>query len=267
MISREKTEQIIYQMFHELPGNRVAEDVALTPELAGMVMYDAPLVGFGSADDALFEAMKAEEAVGPWYMTPKEWYPEAKSVISIFFPLSEVVRNSGRSCTEEPSFQWLHARIEGQAYMISFVRQLCRRLSEQGIGCCVPGIDSRFEQIGLSSNWSERHAAYVCGLGTFGLSRGLITRRGIAGRFISVIVDAELPADERPYTGLYDYCIMCGACMARCPMNAISMEKYNDKPVCHTQIMAMKKKHAPRYGCGLCQTAVPCEDKIPKKKI
>jgi len=31
--------------------------------------------------------------------------------------------------------------------------------------------------------------------------------------------------------------------------------------------MAMKKKHAPRYGCGLCQTAVPCEDKIPKKKI
>jgi len=265
MMTKARIEAEIQYIFDTFSGNRVAEDVALTPELAGMVMYDTPLVGFGSADDPLFMQMKQEEAVGPWYMTPKEWYPGAKSVISIFFPLSEVVRSSSRSCTDEPSAQWLHARIEGQAYMVSFAGHLCRWLTEQGIGWCVPGSDSRFQEINLSSNWSERHAAYVCGLGTFGLSRGLITRRGMAGRFISVIIDAEIPADIRPYTGLYDYCIMCGACMTRCPMDAISLEKCNDKPVCHTQIMAMMKKHEPRYGCGLCQTGVSCEDRIPVK--
>ena len=55
------------------------------------------------------------------------------------------------------------------------------------------------------SMWSERHVAYVCGLGTFGLSKGIITRRGMAGRFCSLVTELELDADIRPYQGLYDY--------------------------------------------------------------
>ena len=39
-----------------------------------------------------------------------------------------------------------------------------------------------------ASNWSERHVAYVCGLGTFGC-QGLITSKGLAGRFGSIITD------------------------------------------------------------------------------
>ena len=61
-------------------------------------------------------------------------------------------------------------------------------------------------------------------LGTFGLSRGLITKRGMAGRITSIIINAEFEPDERPYTGIYDFCIRCGACALKCPVKAISME-------------------------------------------
>lgn len=36
--------------------------------------------------------------------------------------------------------------------------------------------------IGIASRWSERHAAYAAGLGTFSLSDGFISSRGIAHR-------------------------------------------------------------------------------------
>jgi len=280
MLTKAFIENGIVHVFRNFPGNEVTADEALIPEAVGMPLFEEPIVGIGSADDPLFEELKREEVVGPWYMTPKEWYPGAKSVISIFFPLSEPIRKSNRACSDGPSLQWLHGRIEGHAYIMKYTRQLCQWLTEQGIGWCFPDDDPR--HVGITagnamqeydcvtektfgSNWSERHTAYICGLGTFGLSKGLITKKGLAGRFISVIVDTEIPADLRPYTGIYDYCSMCGACVRRCPMSAITMENGNDLSICNVQISAMRAKHAPRYGCALCQTGVPCEDKIPMK--
>lgn len=282
MLTKEYVENGIQHIFETFPGNTVTEEEALIPEAVGVPFFDAPIVGIGSASDPLFEELKREDVVGPWYMMPAEWYPDAKSVISLFFPLTEPIRRSNRSCTSGPSPQWLHGRIEGHQYIMKFTRKFCQWLSEQGIGWCFPGGDSRYAGITagdnmreyecvtektFGSNWSERHTAYICGLGTFGLSKGLITRRGIAGRFISVIVDREIPADVRPYKGLYDYCAMCGACMRRCPMQSISLESGNDLSICNIQISAMRAKHAPRYGCGLCQTGVPCEEKIPVKEL
>jgi epoxyqueuosine reductase QueG len=280
MVTKEFVESGILHIFNTFTGNQVTAEVALIPEAIDMPLFDEPLIGIGAADDPLFMKLKEEDVVGPWYMIPKEWYSEAKSVISIFFPLSEQIRASNRFRTEEPSPQWLHGRIEGHEYIMKFTRKFCQWLTEQGIGWCFPDDDSR--HVGITagnamqeydcvtektfgSNWSERHTAYICGLGTFGLSKGLITEKGVAGRFISVIINREIPADIRPYTGVYDYCSMCGACIRRCPMGAISLEKGNDLSICNVQISAMRKKHAPRYGCALCQTAVPCENRIPKK--
>jgi ferredoxin len=62
-----------------------------------------------------------------------------------------------------------------------------------------------------SSNWSERHAAFVCGLCTFDLSIGLITTM-------------YFPRDSRQYHNIYEYYSMCGACAKRCPDHAISLE-------------------------------------------
>ena len=82
----------------------------------------------------------------------------------------------------------------------------------QNIPNISPQIDEHLSRItasntGISSNWSERHAAYVAGLGTFSLNDALITVNGIAHRVGSIIVATELPATKRPYTGRYDYCL------------------------------------------------------------
>ncbi|MDR3200897.1 MAG: 4Fe-4S binding protein, partial [Spirochaetales bacterium] len=105
--------------------------------------------------------------------------------------------------------------------------------------------------------------AYACGLGTFSLSRGLITKKGVAGRFGSVITSLAIPATGRPYSGLYDYCTNCGACLRNCPVRAISRENGKDHVPCSRFLNKTRAENAPYYGCGKCQTATPCETGIP----
>ena len=141
---------------------------------------------------------------------------------------------------------------------------------ENGVKACVPSNDKRFHQVienGVyGSNWSERHVAYLCGLGTFGLSKGIITEKGMAGRFMSIIIDKEMEIDERPYTDVYEYCTKCGACIRRCPANAITMEKGKEHAPCDAWNKKIGAMNTPRFGCGLCQVKVPCESKNPVRK-
>lgn len=169
--------------------------------------------------------------------------------------------------------EWLHGRIEGQEMISAVGRELCRILEEAGYEAVCPSLDPRFQMLArYASNWSERHAAYICGLGTFGLSKGLITRKGMCGRFGSVITTCALPVTKRPYEGLTDYCIMCGQCQRDCPASAIDKTKGclngKDHDLCSSYIKSnTRPPHGPhkkvRYGCGKCQAAVPCSAKIP----
>ena len=193
-------------------------------------------------------------------------------MVSLFFPISEEARQSNRTESEKPSLEWLYCRIEGNEFLRTFIARLRDCLREAGYPACAPALDERFRAFMdqspdadvkvYGSTWSERHVAYLCGLGTFGLSKGIITRKGMAGRFASLVTALEIPVDERPYKGLYDYCIRCGKCIERCPVHAISEEGKEHKP-CHDWLLQVKKEYAPRLGCGKCQTAVPCECQIP----
>lgn len=270
MLSKSEIEKQVTLAFEKCEGNIISEEEAICPEVAGLQMFEAPLVGIGSAEDELYETLKQEGVVGPWHMLPSEWLPEAKSVISLFFPFTEEVKKSNRESAGNPSTAWLYGRVEGQQYISGYIKMLGAMLEEQGIKTCIPCVDERFQQIQegstFGSNWSERHTAYICGLGTFGLSKGIITEKGMAGRFASIIIDKEMVADERKYTGIYDYCTNCGACAYRCPVEAISLEEGKDHVKCNACLKESKEKFAPRYGCGLCQTKVPCESGIPIKR-
>jgi len=241
-------------------------------------LFDEPLIGFGSADDGLFLTYQTPGIIGPSHRLPTQWLPGAKTVISMFMPFSEQVRKSNYGDIEHTSGEWLHGRIEGQAFITDFTKKLKAALEEKGVAACVPAIEPQFtlkqHELGtpekpdriFESNWSERHAAYVCGLGTFGLSKGLITEKGIAGRFCSVIVDCELEPTNREYTGIYDYCTRCGACIPRCAAHAITLEHAKNHALCHDRQEMLKLRYTPRYGCGKCQTAVPCESRNPSRK-
>lgn len=268
------------ELFKTLPGNVIEGENAL-PGCEGLVMYEAPLLGVASAEDPLFEKYKDPKVIGKPYMTPEEWLPGAKTVISFFLPFTQEVKKANRGNPEETANEWLHARIEGQTFLAELCVALQDWLKENGIESVVPAVDSRFAQtkrpfqkgepstlgFHFASTWSERHAAYASGLGTFSLTRAIITEKGMAGRFGSLIIDATIPADTRPYEGLYDYCIRCGACIRNCPKNAISFEKGKDQLKCAPYVNGTKKTYAPRYGCGKCQVGTPCESRIPKRPI
>ena len=128
------------------------------------------------------------------------------------------------------------------------------------------------EKYGMASSWSERHAAYAAGLGTFGLCDGLITPKGKAIRCGSVVARIQVPATPRPYQDHHAYCLyyakgICGLCTTRCPAGAVTKSGHN-KMACSKQCNATaeyadKQLGLKGYGCGFCQTGVPCESKIP----
>ena len=278
-MEKEEIRRLAEELHARVPGNVLCEDMDIKEEYYGTQMYDAPILGFGSAADPLFEEYKKVGIIGPWHMSPGEWLPGAKTVISLFFPMSEEVRNSNRRAEHLASQLWAYARIEGQAYISAYMASMADWFRRQGFEACVPSSDPRWQGLAagkgiegypeiredsFGSRWSERHAAYVCGLGTFGLSKGMITEKGMAGRFGSIVVSACFEPDPRPYSGVYDYCIRCGACARRCPAHAIDMEHGKNHLLCRAHVMESRTVYKPRYGCGLCQTGVPCETGIPR---
>ena len=270
--------QDLTELFRTCPGNVIPAGAALEG-CEGLVLFEEPLFGVSTADDAIFRVFKKKEVVGDNFMLPEEWLPGAKSVISFFLPFTGQVRRSNRGTPETTSPEWLHARIEGQAFIIAYTEKLKEYFLSRGIRSCVPASDPRFavqttvlppgdhKVLHIASNWSERHVAYASGLGTFCLTRGLISAKGVAGRYGSIIIDAEAAPDERPYQGVYDYCIMCGACIRRCPAGAISLEHGKNQQKCKQWMDRTKKEYDPRYGCGKCQVGVPCEDRIPRARV
>lgn len=263
------------EFLNNSPANYISNTQAITEQVRGMRIFDAPVFAYGRADDPMFQKLKQPAVIGEHFLTPTEWLPQAKTVISIFFPFSETVKRGNRQDYAWPSPEWLHGRIEGQ----SCIRQLCERLQEEltqaGYESVAPSLTTRSWSLmeanpksphpdaAFTSNWSERHVAYVCGHGTFGLSKGLITSKGVCGRFGSIVTEAGLEPDTRSYYDIYGYCSRCGACVSNCPVGAITLEKGKDHTLCSKFLDTTVVRFKPRYGCGKCQVGVPCESGIP----
>ena len=262
----------------------VEENAANRRKVDGGKYWDAPLVGFASGDDSLFKRYK--KIIGKFHFTPKEIFnltfgksKSPLSVISWILPASEDIRKSNRKEKEYPSLLWAHARDFGEQFNVKLRDHLVSLLRKTGYRAVAPMNSPHWKQlksprVGLASKWSERHAAYACGLGAFGLSDGLITAKGKAMRVGSVVTDLLLRPSEKIYPHhrancLYYFNKTCKTCAARCPAGAITA-KGHDKDKCfkYSYRIVLQSKKA-EYGvkiagCGLCQTKVPCEFEIPK---
>ena len=263
----------IRQFVAESPLNRL-KDIDDTP------IWDEPLVGFVDGDDPLFAQYKT--VVGASHMTPREALrapggtaaePARVGVVSWILPAARETRLSNRAMTAGPSLRWNHTRFQGEAFNEELRRQVAGFLTERGVFAVAPVLTTQFQTLrgehGWASTWSERHVAFAAGLGTFGLSDGLISARGIAHRCGSVVAAAAWTPSPRPYRGYRDYCADCASCIARCPAGAIS-EQGHDKDKCRAFIFDTLAEWVKRPGyigsygaCGLCQTDVPCEFGIP----
>jgi len=251
--------------------------------------WEDPLVGFSNGDDPLYQEYK--DYVGSFHWPPLEifsnTFPEQEiqaedlTVVSWVLPQTEVTKSDNRKETTYPSERWARARMFGEEANVKLAKHVVTTLQEAGFGAVAPSLSPSFkwiesERYTIASTWSERHAAYASGLGTFGLCDGLITSRGKAMRCGSVVVNIKIPATKRPYDEHRAYCLFfskatCGECIQRCPVGAVTPAGH-DKVKCRSYLGTVIRDYVTShfgfegYGCGLCQTGVPCESKIPSAK-
>lgn len=281
--------------------NAIKEYVANSPAnhlqaFNGGPIFDEPLVGFADGDDSIFQEYKS--IIGEFHLAPREalekYLRNSKAgeqkrlptvnVVSWVLPVTHETRLSLRRESVVPSLRWNHTRWHGQAFIDELSHYLVSLLERLGYHAVAPELADFYRMLAspddLASNWSQRHIAYAAGLGTFSLSDGFITPRGIALRCGSVVCDVPLPPSHRTYQNHLANCLFyrdgsCRRCIERCPAGAIS-EQGHDKRRCADFLLNEQKvilKELGReegytgyyLGCGLCQTKVPCEDRIPPR--
>ncbi|MGQ9509631.1 MAG: epoxyqueuosine reductase [Thermodesulfobacteriota bacterium] len=283
-------EQLIKNFIQESEWNRRVQ-------IDGMYYWEEPLIGFASGEDPLFYEFKS--IIGPFHLTPREILAatlrergrepsplemDQVSVLSWVLPAFEDTRRSNRWETQFPSKLWAYTKDYGESCNNALRRHIVQFLQGLGYEAVAPVLLPSYksfqdEKVGWTSPWSERHVAYVCGLGTFSLSDGLITPKGMAVRIGSVVTSLKLKPTERKYRHFKEHCLQfrnekCGKCIDRCPAGAIS-EKGHNKDQCHEYLHSntLKAKRLeyglidPSPSCGLCQTGVPCEHEIPRPDL
>jgi epoxyqueuosine reductase len=250
--------------------------------------WDDSVLGWARGDDPVFQEIKAD--IGEFLWTPEEIFsltypnievaPEELAVLVWILPQRKETKQDNRKETRYPSDRWAGSRYYGEQANMSLRRHMAEALTKAGYPAVSPMASPLFgwhtsPRHGIASNWSERHAAYGCGLGTFGLSDGLITPWGKAHRLGSVVARLDVSPAKRPYDTHTAYCLYhakgtCLKCVARCPAGAIT-EKGHDKEACRRYLDDITSSYLENrlgfdaHACGLCQTGVPCESRIPMK--
>ena len=252
-------------------------------------VFDRPLVGFAAGDDPIWDELKRQ--IGDFYWGPADVFalafpdtpasPAELTVVSWVAPLTAAAKRDNRVEATALAERWARGKHFGNRFLRGLAAHVVAELASQGIQSTAPWQLPQWSQeflaspqYGAASPWSERHAAYAAGLGTFGLCDGLITPAGKAMRCGSVVARVHVRATERGYTDHTAYCLAfhgasgCTSCAERCPIGAIDASGH-DKAACHAYLLKMKADVIePQFGfsdeaCGLCQTGVPCESGIP----
>ena len=235
-------EKAIQDYIATSPGNRLTV-------FGGVPIFDDVVVGFADGDDTIFQDYKT--IIGDFHLTPREIMgiylhslrgsgskeqPPRITVIAWALRFSYETRPSWRSETEVASVMANHATWQGHnfecdqlpCYVISMVEAL-------GFQAVPP---SCFNKIIILpdgrrvSNWSEKHAGYAAGLGTFGYNTNLITPLGCSTYVGSLVTSLPLLPNPRLYESHLSNCLFyredsCGRCIERCPSGALSKQGYN----------------------------------------
>ena len=232
----------------------------------GLKLRTKPLVGFASTNNYLFKTIKN---IHPWIAYPKELLPQAKTVIVIAVPITkEAIDDNARS----PGVSKLWARV----YVIlnkileGLGKELTNKLRFRGFRSIAINPSHEFDHELLRSKWSHRHAAFVAGLGTFGLHKLIIAEIGAAVRLSTIITEIYIEPNSLPGKEL---CLAkreekCSTCIERCKVSALTnWDAYGE--TCMLDLLQKNAEYLMRtFGiyadiCGKCVTNVPCSFQAP----
>jgi epoxyqueuosine reductase len=236
----------------DLVIDTIVRDVA---EAGGVTGYRAPLVGFASATDPRFDELRR---ILPAHLSPEQMLPGARSVIAFFLPFaaSVVEANARQPVAAVP--EWSTAYVETNALIGRICAHLTELLAERGVRAAAAAATHNYDPDTLTCPWSHKSMGVIAGLGSFGLHRMVITDAGCAGRFGSLVIDAELPATNAPARERcrYFYDGSCAECVSRCPVEALSEDGVMDKQRCHRHLLDIAVELGAK-ACGKCALG-PC---------
>lgn len=265
-VKNEEIADLIVEFVESDPKNAI-------PERDGLKIYEEPLVGFADGSDPIYRELKEESIIGPHHKSPVEWLGGARSVVSYFLPFSKEIVESNKP-EGLPSDEWYQARYWGEEFNNALRAHIVKSIEDHGHKVVAPVIEHGFETYHKTSNWSERHTAFIAGLGTFCLSYALISEKGCAGRYGSVITDIDFEKTPRVAVGLMDNCLgdgngSCDKCIKRCPAGAITREGKDHEKCMAFIVEKINNVYAERHGysaggCGKCQTNTPCARANPR---
>lgn len=219
-------------------------------------LWKEPVIKYGDVNSPLFDKIK--ELVDPRHYHPLDYLPDATVVLSYFLPFRSEIEESnisGRLISE----QWAKA-YELSNKMAGYINEeLCKYIHELGYDACPPSDAGMISDGNPRSLWSQRHVAYVCGHGTFGLNNMLISDRGCVGRYYSVIT--ALPIEPDPVV-TEERCLFkkdgsCGLCIERCVAGALTAQGF-DRLKCLDQCNENEKTYPAAGACGKCVVGLPC---------
>ena len=213
---------------------------------------EIPMVGVASIDrweKPPFEPWIPEEF---W---PQSIYPEARSVVVIGLPISLPVLETSPSIWYRELYRTVNILLDQYTYRLS------NFLSDLGHPSVFVPRDGYADVKALLKNplafFSHRHAAYLAGLGSFGVNNVLLTPEyGPRVRFGSVFTSAELPPDPVLEEEL---CTRCMRCVRMCPVRALNEKDYpeglTDKSACTAYSASLAKRGI--SPCGVCIKVCP----------
>jgi len=154
------------------------------------------------------------------------------------------------------------AYVETNALLGRIGTCLIEALAERGIRAAAEPPTHNFDPVTLVSHWSHKSVAVIAGLGSFGLHQMVITDSGCAGRFGSLVLDAELPVSnfESRERCLYYHDGSCLECIQRCPAEALDAVYPFNRQRCYQHLLGVAKVYedlGKADVCGKCAIG-PC---------
>jgi epoxyqueuosine reductase QueG len=227
--------------------------------------WDEPVFAYADAKDPMF--LKLKDIIGPHHKLPSDFLADGKTVISYFVPLSKTIADSNIN-GYYASPEWAAAYLATIDLIKAIENGLIHYFDISGWTVAKTADHRSWDPKTMQCDWSHRHAAYIAGLGTFGMNRGLITEKGVCGRIGTLVTDAYIEPTTRPEI---EACLAkrngsCGICIEKCPIQALDAAGNYDNHKCLALTEANAEHHKDiGYAdvCGKCMAGMPCSSTRP----
>lgn len=230
-------------------------------------LWRRPIVKFADAESPEF--LRLRQSVLPDHSLPHQILPGAKIVISYFLPFCQQAAESnvgGRYASP----LWVKAYQQSSQLLPIINETICEALRQAGHRAAIPQ-DVGYAGPGIyKSRWSQRHIAWIGGMGTFGLYNLLITDSGCCGYYSSVVTNLDAPPDQilEEERCLWRSRGLCGQCLRQCVGGAWAQgeflrEKCLEMCLETARYYGRGELEQPADACGKCAVGLPCSLGVP----